>query len=92
MLTRHKRAATWIMDQKRRDAEFMHVQLRLSSWLLVRHNNVEKKKFLFRADRLGGYSACAASGLPWNKEDAVAKALESVDDCPALVAFLEMVA
>lgn len=65
-------------------------QLRLSSWLLVRHNNVEKKRFLFRADRLGGYAG-SPSGVEWGEEGAVASALEVVGDCAGLVSFLEMV-
>lgn len=64
-----------------------HAQLQQSSWALVRHNNVEKKKFLFRADRLRAYS----SAPDWSQEGAMASALEAVDGCLSLLSFLEMV-
>lgn len=62
------------------------VQLQLGSWFLVRHNNVEKKKFLFRADRLRSYA-----GITWCNEGAVANLLEGVDNCLSLLVFLEKV-
>ena len=78
------------LSLRRRLLEFSKwnvVQLQLSSWLLVRHNNVEKKKFLFRADRLRSYAGTPA----WCDEGAVANALQSVDGCVPLIAFLEMI-
>ena len=53
----------------------------------MRHDNLAKKRLLFAPNRLRDFS-----GLPSVCEEfAVANALEAVDGCVALIAFLEKV-